>query len=452
MPLAVSLIFPYLFGLGALLVLLCGSIREKRGDTGDAAAPQRLACCLIFGIGLNHFLALLFSDLKTALLAGCLLSGGAFLLLLLRHPGTIRQLCSTQRLVLAAALYIACLYVVLGEPVSGWDARSIWFFHGKMIFYNGSVDAGGDWAVPSLGFSHVDYPNLVPLIAAQVALVAGYWNEYLPKLSLVALLLPALLLLLSLLRGKWWRLLFIAIPLSFIWPWLKNGYMDGYLAVYAGLAAFYLGRWLERDDRLDLVTGLVASAVVLQLKNEGMLYLLIVAAVATSFLLWKRVQRAPLQGLKVREDLALVAFALSGWGLWERKKHLFHLKNDLNLGVQSLDMVQQRLSEGSLGVILKYLYVVDNVNLSLGILLLSLVWNLRKGNRPGTGALFCLLAALLYFSGIVTIYLATPYDLISFHLPTGERTMLPVHIILLAASLSLFPALHFPCARSRRDH
>ncbi|WP_035496839.1 hypothetical protein [Citrifermentans bremense] len=477
MPLAVSLIFPYLFGLGALLALLCGSIREQVGGSGDAVALQRLACCLIFGIGLNHFLVLLLSDLKISLITGCFLSCGAFLFLLLRHPGTVRQLCSAQRLALCAAFYIACLYVVLGEPVSGWDARSIWFLHGKMIFYSGSVDAGKNWLVPSLSFSHLDYPNLVPIIAAQVALLAGYWNEYLPKLSLVALLLPALLLLLSLFWGKWRRLLLIAIPLLFTWPWLKNGYMDGYLALYAGLAAFYLGRWLERFDRLDLVTGLVACVIVLQLKNEGMLYVPIVAAVATFFLLLKRSRRdgrpgagdttsltpAPLpkgegrqagprlQWGEVREGLVLVAFAFSGWGLWERKKHLFKLKNDLNLGLQSLDMVQQRLSDGSLGVILKYLYVVNNVNLSLGILLLSLVWNLRKGNRPGVGALFCMLVGGLYFSGIVAIYLATPHDLISFHLPTGERTMLPVHIILLAASLSLFTALHSPDGRSQRD-
>lgn len=431
--------FPYLFGLGALLFLLCGSIREKGGDAGDPTGVQRFASCLIFGIELNHFLVLFLSDLKSSLVAGCLLSGAAFLVLLLRHPDTLRQVCSVQWLTLSVALYVACLYIVLFEPVSGWDARSIWFFHGKMIFYNGSVDAGGDWTLPSVGFSHTDYPNLVPILAAQVALVAGYWNEYLPKLSLVALLLPALLLLLSLLGRKWWHILFIAIPLLFTWPWLKNGYMDGHLAVYAGLAVFYLGRWLELRRRIDLVTGVVASGIVLHLKNEGMLYLLIVAAVATSFLLLQRSQRG-LQGVKVREDLALVALAVSGWLLWERKKHLFHLKNDLNLGLQSLDTVLHRLSEGSLGVILKYLYVMENVNLSLGILLLSLVWNLRKGKRPGGGALFCILVGSLYFSGIVTIYLATPYDLISFHLPTGERTMLPVHLILLAASLALFPA------------
>lgn len=88
-------------------------------------------------------------------------------------------------------------------------------------------------------------------------------------------------------------------------------------------------------------------------------------------------------------------------------------------------------------MILKTLYVADNVNLSLGIFLLSLVWSVWKGRRPGRGALFCALVATLYFSGIVIIYLATPFDLVSFHLPTGNRTMLPVHMLLLAASLSL---------------
>ena len=427
---------PYLFGLGALLYLFCGSFGKDAGVSGDSAGIQCLATCLIFGVLINHFLVLLLSDLNTSLLVGCALSVVA--LILAAKKGTqLRMVVCPRWLVPVLVLYLACVFLATGEPVSGWDARSIWFFHGKMIFYNASVDAGGDWTLPYIGFSHTDYPLLIPILAAQIASVAGYWNEYLPKLSLVALLLPAILFLLSILDRKWWHVIFVVVPLFFLGPWLTNGYMDGYLALYAGFGCLYLGRWLDQGKRLDLVTGVLAMGIVLDLKNEGMLYALIVSALLCCFLLLKRVRLAALQGFRWWEYLTLFFVAVSGWGLWARKKHLFTLKNDLQLGPGSLETVHHRLSEGALTIILKYLYVIDNVNLSLGIFLLSVVYKFRQGERPGRGGLLCSLAALFYFFGIVTIYLATPFDLVSFHLPTGDRTMLPVHIMLLAASLSV---------------
>jgi len=41
-------------------------------------------------------------------------------------------------------------------------------------------------------FSHPDYPLLVPILAAQAANLAGFWNEQLPKSALVLLLVPPL--------------------------------------------------------------------------------------------------------------------------------------------------------------------------------------------------------------------------------------------------------------------
>lgn len=434
---AVSLMLPYLVGLGAWLFLICAGIEEEAAAS-DSSALQALATCLIFGVLINHFLVLLLSDLELATVAGCFLSFVALLVLAIKRSRL--GVLGVRWLVPSLALYFACFYLVTCEPVSGWDARSIWFFHGKMIFYNGSVDAGGDWTLQSIGFSHTDYPLLVPILAAQIAWFTGFWNEYLPKMSLTALLLPAILFLLSVLGRKWWHVILISLPLYFLVPWLTNGYMDGYLALYAGFGCFFLGRWLDRGNRLDLVSGAWSSGIVLDLKNEGMLYVLIVSSLICCFLLMKRGRFSTLCGDRWGEGAALLFGVLSGWILWEKKKHFFHLKNDLQLGLGSLEIVQHRLSEGALWVILKRLYVTDNVNLSLGIFLLSMVCAVVKKVDLGRGAALCALTALIYFCGIVAIYLATPHDLISFHLPTGDRTMLPVHIMLLAASFSLFAA------------
>lgn len=429
---------PYLFALGSLSVVAAGSGREE-SDVADAAIVQRLGVTILFGLLLNHVLALLLSDLKIALLAGAALGAASLGCLVRMRSRFLRSLISPRLLFPVLLISCASIYFVAVDPIDGWDARSVWFFHGKMMFHHNSIHAGGDWALRSIAeFSHTDYPELVPIIAAQLASVAGYWNEYLPKIALAALLVPALLLLLPLLCRKWRYMLFLPVPLLFTAEWLKNGYMDGYLALYAGLAAFYIGRWLQEGKRLDLVSGILAAGICLDMKNEGMLFLVIVCFASSVFLLVRKIRKRVLPTLRWRQDLLLLLVTLSGWVLWGRVKRLHHLHNDLQLGFKSLGLMQNRLAEGSLGVILEHLYLRYGVHLSLGIFLIALVASLRGGKRPGTGALFCLLVAIVYFTGIVVIYLATPYDLFTFQLPSGNRTMLPVHLLLLASSLSLF--------------
>lgn len=435
---AVSLMFPYLFGLGSLLFLVCGSIKGEMRPCNDSYRLQLLACMLVLGIELNHSTVLLLSNLSQSLMVGCALSILGLIYFIVSRVKGLPRVISLGWLTIFISLYVACLLIVLTEPLHGWDARSIWFFHGKMIFYNAFVDAGGDWSLPSIGFSHPDYPELIPILAAQIAFVAGYWNEYLPKLSLVALLLPAVLSLMSILRGKWWHIIFIAVPLLFTHQWLKNGYMDGYLALYAGLATFFWGRWLDNKSQLDLISGILFLGVVLDLKNEGMLIGLIIGSLVFSFICIRISEFKTGNYVKYFEGIAFVLISMSGLFLWGRKKQILGLQNDLDLGLNSLPRIYERLADGSLAIILKHLYVLDHVNMSLGIFLLSLVWTLRLGRRPSNGAIFSSLVGIFYFCGIVLIYLATPFDLVTFHLPTGERTMLPVHIMLLAATLSLY--------------
>ena len=463
---AVSLMFPYLFGLGCLLFPVCRGIKSEILAYNDSDRLQLLGNILVFGIVLNQILVLSIANIRMSLMFGCVLSFVGFMHFVVSRAKGLPPIIAPGWFAILAALCTACLFIVLIEPLNCWDARSVWFFHAKMIFYQESVYAGGNWSLPSIVFSHPDYPGLIPVLAAQIALVAGYWNEYLPKMSLAALLVPAILCLISVLREKWWHLVFIAAPLVCTWEWLKNGYMDGYFALYAGLATFFWGRWLDKKNRLDLISGILFIGVILQLKNEGTLYCLILAVlIAFSALIKKDGFRAA-NLIRHYECLLLFSLSVSGFFLWARIKLRFGLQNDLHVGLNWLDKISVRLTDGSLPIILKQLYVTYNINLSLGILLLSLVFTLRAGRRPGIVTLFCSLAGMSYFCGLVVIYLGTPYDLIGFQLPSGNRTMLPVHIIFLAASYSLFcrddknlepPSWHHsevsdPCQLSQRDN
>jgi hypothetical protein len=429
---------PYLFGLGCMSLLLCRSITFNGCIFSDSSRLQIIANLLAFGVVLNHSIVLLVGDIKLSLILGCVFSVIGILKFITFGFTKPKIIILFGWFAIGIILYCICLYIVFNEPLYGWDARSIWFFHAKMIFFNASVNAGGNWSLPSIGFSHPDYPALIPILAAQIAFVAGYWNEYLPKLSLVALFIPVILCLISILSSKWWHIFLIFIPLLFTQEWLSNGYMDGYLALNIGLATFFWGRWLDERNRTDLMSGIIFVGVVLNLKNEGMLYSLIILFLISFFLLVKKNKFQKSSYLKFSENIFLFMISISGLFLWGMKKSEFNLQNDLQLGLKSFYKFYERLTDGSLLIIFRKLYVTDNLNLSFGILLLSLVITLRMGKRPTSGSLFCMFTGFLYFGGIVSIYLVTPYDLILFHLPTGNRTMLPVHIILIAAAFSLF--------------
>ena len=81
--------------------------------------------------------------------------------------------------------------VALGTPTYEWDPRSIWLFHAKRIFYDGSIFSVAD---NYASFSHNEYPNLVPAFSSSLATLLGYWNEVLPKLSFLFMYLPPLIL------------------------------------------------------------------------------------------------------------------------------------------------------------------------------------------------------------------------------------------------------------------
>ena len=434
MLLVLSLMFPYLFGLGCCLLPLLKRLGGDVFSTHDGPDMRGVAVLILLGMVLDYFLVQSIGDLKRSLILGCLLSVIGYSALMSYLIKTSNKLVNISGLVIFTFLSISCIFIVVIEPIEGWEARHIWFLHGKMIYYNASMDAGGHWTLPSLGHFHSDYPKLISVLAAQIAFVAGYWNEYLPKLSLVALLVPAVAFLFSFLQKKTWHIPLIIVPLLFLNVWLKNGYVDGYLALYVGIGTFLWGRWLDKKENSDVFAAIVFTGISINLKNEGQLYAVIVAALLFAVLFSKSNSSWLVKRLANTGAMVLIPVSLSGFICWEFRKYSLGLKNDLKLGLESFERILNRIEDGSLYLILKHVFVFNNLNLSLGFLLSTLTWTLWRRRRLRFGFSFCLFVSLLYFSGITLIYLATPYDLVGFHLPTANRTMLPVHILLLAAS------------------
>src|SRR6185437_4498393 len=99
------------------------------------------------------------------------------------------------------------------------------------------------------------------------------------KASLLAFLVPAVLGLVGIARTVGFGLLFLAI--AFLLPGgelMWNGMTDAYFALYCGAALLFWSRWVSSAADLDLVAAIVYTAVPLNLKNEGALFALCIAA------------------------------------------------------------------------------------------------------------------------------------------------------------------------------
>lgn len=320
------------------------------------------------------------------------------------------------------ATVLALLVISLGSPTDEWDPRSIWLFHARRIFEDGSLYAMLDGYA---GFSHNDYPALVPLLSASSAQLVGHWNELFPKAAGTLLLLPALLLIARSLRSWWVAGVFAVVTLQVGGRYLADGYMDALLAVYAVAALASAARCAERTQRIawgELLPFVLSTAVLSLIKNEGMvLAAVITAATAAAVLLRER--RVPWA--------LLIAFVVGMLPLlaWKLAVASAQLTNDL----ASSDMKGQLLARlpglSNSTLILKKLFREWAL---VPLLVLAVLWR-RTWASPVV--LAGAVAGLVYAGVLYAVYLGTPHDL-EWHLATSvKRVVLPVFLLLMYALL-----------------
>ena len=122
-------------------------------------------------------------------------------------------------------------FISLGSPVADWDARSIWLFNSKRIFFNENLNQFTNYFGSE--FSHLDYPILIQTLSASLASLIGNWNEIFPKYSSIIMILPALVIVSKILKNKVDKLIFFIILIFFIYEKrLINGEMDALLGLY----------------------------------------------------------------------------------------------------------------------------------------------------------------------------------------------------------------------------
>ncbi|WP_447904638.1 hypothetical protein [Stenotrophomonas geniculata] len=339
---------------------------------------------------------------------------GAVVLSALLALPAVRDL-RTAPLVLAVLVLVL---IALGSPSDGWDPRSIWLFHAKRIYLEGTLYAQLDDYAP---WSHNDYPALVPLLMACAAGLAGHWNELLPKAVAPLLLLPALLLIAPSFRWRWCGVLFAVLLLRLGRDMLINGYMDPLVAVYAVAAVATAMRHRmsgKHGGSRELVAFMLLVAVLSMLKNEGA----VLAALLTAVVLGEGVLRERRLGWHILLAAVVALLPLLAWKLAVGQAGV---GNDLAGSDMKVQLLARLGSEGSTLPIVGRLLL--DVWVLVPLLVLAVLW--RPVLRVPAASV-AVLAALAYATLLFLVYLGTPHDL-DWHLRSSvDRVRMPVTLLL----------------------
>lgn len=319
----------------------------------------------------------------------------------------------------AIALLSVCFtLILLGAPTIDWDARSIWFFHAKRIFFERDLYATLDGYA---AWSHNAYPPLVPALAASIARSAGFWNDTLPRLSvLMAVLPPVLLFARSFERAALFNT-FIGAVLLIGGNFILNGYMDGLVALYVAAACLLLApAWGSRRrlSPLDCVLAALLLASLVFIKNEGL-----VAALILWLLLLPRLPR------RVWAWLVGIAPFVLFYALWQYPLALHDIGNGLTATGAPTRALHRLGNGGELALIARHLALQGGA-FATGLALL--LWLAKR-----SGLLLHLLPmasfALLQGAAVFMAYMISPYPL-EWHLQgSAHRALMPVNLCILAA-------------------
>ena len=327
--------------------------------------------------------------------------------------------------VLVVVIFVLLLTLFIGS--TSWDARHIWLFHAKRIFFDGSLYAQMD----NYANAANDYPVIVPALSASIASALGFWNEAAPKSAGVFFLIAPLLACLLALKNPIYFLIYLSGVFYLCGEHLLNGEMDGILALYScAMATSILLLSNEHEQKQKshprswqlLFILLTLFAIITPLiKNEGLVITLI-------FLISIFTMDSFRSNYKLLLPFLIgISFYLITWQI---PLLLNSVINDVaNKGIIS-NLVMRLQEPQSIELITN-----DFLNKSGACLALFGVSLLLKKSywRKYSPVVFFLALYLLF---LFFIYLGTPYSLEWHILTSSERTLLPINVT--AFGLSLF--------------
>ncbi len=198
-----------------------------------------------------------------------------------RNPGTTTTPLMRIALAVTSFQIVFIVHQAITRPVYAWDAWKIWSFRAKVIFLERGFPPHffeSDWA----GFA--GYPLGIPLVESFLATMIGEWHDMAIKLLFPLFYVAVIVLFVALIRaGRAQRgvaaglLMFSPAPLL-----VHHGavaYMDLPLACFLLAAVTWLVRWEERSNPKFLLLAAMHAGFLVQIKNEGVVFYLLLTAI-----------------------------------------------------------------------------------------------------------------------------------------------------------------------------
>ena len=335
------------------------------------------------------------------------------------------------------------IYMLLREPLIEWDARSIWFFHAKGIWVHGGI-AAEFFTNRRHGWSHTDYPLLLPVQAAVIGVLRGEWSEPAVKGFLFLNFAAYLWLLQRILVQRGWGMVSawaFAVPVMGIaFKSYVNGYADNHYAMPLMLAM--LLAFKKRVDEGELLLAGLMTAFALNIKNESALYVL------TGLALWAlfRYIKGGLPTLRLGRSAcgwSIFVLGLLPFILWAMFKMSYGIKGDMHLSsrllhpVDSVAVCLERAPHilNALGIV----YRIMRAHILTAVILLLNVLHMVSVRRDKSGtARVITVEERIFWAMLLTVnlmifavYAMTPHD-VDWHLGTsvGRLVILPVLMLI----------------------
>ena len=257
--------------------------------------------------------------------------------------------------------------------------------------------------------------ELIPLFAAGYAHAVGFWNEYVPKASLLVLLAPALLAIAAVTQLRLRYVLPMALICGYLGSYLWNGYVDAYVAIYAVAAALAIRNWLADSDGQWLILGALAAGVSLSLKQEGMIVVaaLVSATLAATGFTELRGRLTTVKPAGALRAVVVLALMFGPMILWRIKVVAWDLYGDMR-PARFLDQLIGRVTDSQR--LLEDLTIMADYALSgtyvfeAGAATVVLIGAMLVRGALTRRHIFLILTACAYAAAVLIIYFGTHND------------------------------------------
>jgi len=296
--------------------------------------------------------------------------------------------------------FLFIIFISLGVVTDGWDARSIWLFHAKRIFYENTIFSIAD---NYASFSHNAYPTLAPAFAASLGKLVGHWNEIFPKIAFSFIFLPVLIFSTSLFKNSHY-LIFLSIIFFTIGNYLFNGWADGLLAAYFCLSVLMMYLIIISDDshyknNIYNFIGFCFFITLTLIKNEGLALLSIIFLVTFLMLIYKS------QLSKKIYSLIILSLSFLPIFLWKYYCFLNGIGNEFINQDIFTNLFPRIFSLSNYADITYFLYINEKFLIPLIFFLISFKIKWNRELFIFVSSIFLLYSIILYF-----IFLSTPHD------------------------------------------